>query len=584
MGRFLFSRFWLPLTVVLLTGFMHFPAGSGVAHAGETAAQAEAKSHFRTGLRLYKEGAYEAALVEFQESYRLGKRASALRNVAQCQRDLRDFAAAHGSLERLLAEHASGMERDERKDVARALSEVAQLTGFIEVKVSVAGAAVEVDGKALGESPLAGQVRANVGVHRIRATKAGYEPFEGSATVVAERNTAVDVNLLADIKTGHVLVRSRGETPVPVLVDGTQVGMTPWEGELPPGQHTIQLKSDTSSSEPLTVNVVLRSKHEVTLDALPEMGSVELRATPAGATILVDEAVVGRGSWTGDLLPGKHAVRVSYPGLQTQTIEIEVSRGRTLTRSVGLVPEPVAAASVAPPEKEEWDGLYLGLGLNVDVIGKAGEHPDCPDNSGGTCREMKPLGGALIARFGYSFGFIGPELVAGARFQMYEDSREFQDLLSHRVADSPYLPYAYERKEVFRSYDLGVYVGLGPRLATKGPVRLTVGTALGVNMRSFTMQRRVTNGTVDFSTSYTAPSLMFDAGVMLGSTPGAKAYVGFLGQADFPQSDVTATDHAYYEDVQRDGAPTFQGPAPVYKRASGTQFFFGPIVGVQFGH
>src|SRR5579872_2053643 len=51
----------------------------------------EAKRHFTVGNDLYHDGRYQDALVEFDASYRLGGRPSALRNAADCRRQLNEY-------------------------------------------------------------------------------------------------------------------------------------------------------------------------------------------------------------------------------------------------------------------------------------------------------------------------------------------------------------------------------------------------------------------------------------------------------------------------------------------------------------
>jgi len=70
---------------------------------------AEAKRHFDVGLRLFNEHATAQALVEFQQAYTLGNRASALRNIAQCQRDLQQFTEAYKSYALLKDKHSKDL-------------------------------------------------------------------------------------------------------------------------------------------------------------------------------------------------------------------------------------------------------------------------------------------------------------------------------------------------------------------------------------------------------------------------------------------------------------------------------------------
>jgi hypothetical protein len=59
------------------------------------AALAEAKKNFEVGLKLYKEGLLKEALAAFLAADKIVPRASVERNIGQCLRDLKDFAAAY---------------------------------------------------------------------------------------------------------------------------------------------------------------------------------------------------------------------------------------------------------------------------------------------------------------------------------------------------------------------------------------------------------------------------------------------------------------------------------------------------------
>ena len=125
------------------------------------------------GLKLYKEHAYNEALNEFEASYRTGGRPSALRNIGQCHRDLNHFAEAFDAYTQLLERHAAQLSGGEREALAHALEELAELSGAVAITSSEAQAAVELDGKPIGTTPLAGSKRVGLGVHHVIVTKFG---------------------------------------------------------------------------------------------------------------------------------------------------------------------------------------------------------------------------------------------------------------------------------------------------------------------------------------------------------------------------------------------------------------------------
>ena len=69
----------------------------------------EARRHFKSGTKLYRDGNYGGALAEFEEAYRLKPGAGSLQNVALSQKGLFRYSEAAGTLEQLLAAHRQSL-------------------------------------------------------------------------------------------------------------------------------------------------------------------------------------------------------------------------------------------------------------------------------------------------------------------------------------------------------------------------------------------------------------------------------------------------------------------------------------------
>ena len=72
---------------------------------GPDQATLDARRHFKSGTKLYRDGNYGGALAEFEEAYRLKPGAGSLQNVALSQKGLFRYAEAAATLEQLLAKH-----------------------------------------------------------------------------------------------------------------------------------------------------------------------------------------------------------------------------------------------------------------------------------------------------------------------------------------------------------------------------------------------------------------------------------------------------------------------------------------------
>jgi tetratricopeptide (TPR) repeat protein len=115
---------------------------------------------------------------------------------------------------------------------------------------------------------------------------------------------------------------------------------------------------------------------------------VTVLSTPDGSTVVLDDRPVGVTPWTGEILPGRHRLRVRREGFQEAASEFELSAHKALDVSVTLeavgapeTPDGPAAPAPAPgPEPAETEvapeggiGLatWVTLGLGVAALGGA---------------------------------------------------------------------------------------------------------------------------------------------------------------------------------------------------------------------
>lgn len=203
-------------------------ASPSVARAQSTdAATTAAKQHFDVGLEHYKAGRYAEALVEFEEANRLSPRESLQKNVAQTQRDLRDYAAAYESYDKLLKVYGSSMKAEDKSSAEKALDELATLTGEIAVFINAPGAVLSVDDRERGAPPMS--VRANVGAHKVAVRAPGYKPLEQSVDVKSRDKVAIN---------GPLVLNGAESAPAPAPAPSTiepppvapSVEIERWEG------------------------------------------------------------------------------------------------------------------------------------------------------------------------------------------------------------------------------------------------------------------------------------------------------------------------------------------------------------------
>jgi hypothetical protein len=562
------------------------------------AEEATAKRNFETGLKLFGEGAFAEALVAFEQSYRVAGRPSALRNIAQCHRNLKHFVEAYEAYEQMLAKHDAQIAAADKKTVQQALDELGVLTGTVTVDVNEADAEIEIDGKSVGRSPMTKPKRvAATGGHTVRVTKPTFARFEQTFTVDSQQNKKIEVKLELEKTTGRVVVREQSGRDAHVFIDGEDKGPAPWEGDVAAGEHTIQAKSARFASEPRKITVAAKERVDVALDAAPVQGRLRVTTVPASATIVVDGKTMGTGVWEGELAEGSHRIEVSLDGQTPQVREITLGRGQLVVQEIPIV------STIAFKSATVYPGFYVRFALfgHISPDGHPDEHVEPFTRNDGTL--VAQAGAAL--RIGRMWDWWGFEIVGVSGFE-------------HRHRD-----YAYDvrsssgsgfEKRRFTDVANGaaVFIGIGPRVTSKDDtVRFTFGIAPGVAFHGWGDPRRESNNdgsnnnptpdtgnrfvqigntgaqgstgsneTQKFAEAgYTTFGVVMDGGILLGATPGIKFFLGLQAWLDFAPTIVVGPDTT--TPIPNEA---FKQPGRGITLVQGTQFFVGPTLGLQFGH
>lgn len=211
------------------------------------------KQHMKNGVKLYQDGNFDAALVEFGAAYKAEAKASPLVNIALCQKGLFNYPKAIAALELALSKHADTMNAEDKKAAADAITEMRGLLAFVTVTVKPAAATLIVDGEDQPAGTASKPVALGPGTHRIGARLAGYATAEESVTVASgEKTRVVTLNLAPN--QGFLTVRG-DDAKTRIIIDQQPKGFGTWSGLLDPGTHTVQL--DKPGARPYEVHVLV---------------------------------------------------------------------------------------------------------------------------------------------------------------------------------------------------------------------------------------------------------------------------------------------------------------------------------------
>jgi hypothetical protein len=127
----------------------------------------QARRHFGQGLKLYKDGDFDAALVQFERAYAVKPNFKVLYNIAQCYFELHQYVEARDALSRYLKDGSGSIEAERQTSVQNDLNELQRRIAHLKLNVNVPGASVFVDGKKAGTTPLAAAIDVNEGQRTI---------------------------------------------------------------------------------------------------------------------------------------------------------------------------------------------------------------------------------------------------------------------------------------------------------------------------------------------------------------------------------------------------------------------------------
>jgi len=159
------------------------------------AQKAEARARYDRGLKLYDQGAYEAALVEMRRAYELAPAFKILYNLGLIHRQLNDHAAALDAFTQYLAEGSKKIDPKRHAEVEKHIADLRPLVATVTVQVDLEGAEVLVDDAVVGTSPLAAPITVNAGKRKVSAKIAGKPAATRVITVAGSDTVTVKLEL-----------------------------------------------------------------------------------------------------------------------------------------------------------------------------------------------------------------------------------------------------------------------------------------------------------------------------------------------------------------------------------------------------
>lgn len=555
-----------------------------------------AKAQLEAGERAMAARDYEGAIRAFESATSAGgsaqQAAAAALGVASALDALGREPEAYEAYDALLKEHRNTLARKPRADAEARLRALAQKTGYLSLRVREEGAAVEVDGKPWGLTPVPARVRVAAGPHRVRVQKSGFVTYDETVQVEPDGRPIVAIELSRETNSGRLVVREKRGEAIRVQVDGIDVGPAPWQGDLAPGPHDVAGRGGQLVAPQQRVEVEKGKTTEVELEATPFIARLEVRTSDGKGFILLDGKPVAEGEFAGDVSVGPHVLEVAREGYERYRKEIVLQDRQTFAETVTLKRLGVTLADAeAGSHERSGEGVYGGFGLVGGVVATGLNNElelRCARLGAHSCTTPSPLGGGVFGYLGYGWNPIGLEFMLGGLFDSAVHRAKFDGVSQENVSPLFSDP---ARDERFLFLRLG---GLGAArarfsLQTRA-LRVSAAVGVGLSYKIMQMERRATatDGSglrdpafVPDSVSYLSPGLSFDLSAQWRLTPTVALALGMFGWLENAGSDTRAAPDPNRVMVSQNRVVPIHTPG--YQLASATQLFLGPYLGMQFG-
>ena len=513
--------------------------------------------------------------------------------VANALYQLGRFGEAYEAYDQGQRDYGSKLAPADKTTAATRLKELTAKTGWLSVRVSESGAQVDLDGKALGTSPVPALVRVLVGSHEVRVSKAGFVSFSSRAEVAADGKAVVDATLVREATQGHIAVQA--SEPLRVTVDGVDVGATPWEGDVAAGPHEIGGHSSTASALSQQITLKPGERSAITLVVAATAAHLQVRTSDGKGLIYVDGVVKAEGAFAADVGPGPHSVLVTREGYERFEKALTLAPRDTWAETVTLKPVGGTGGEVKPGERA-FEGIYGGFGLaGLFEVGGQGTELEtrCDTLGASSCETPSPMGGGAFGYLGWTWNPVGFELMLGGSGDTVQQTAHFNGV-NHSGTVLPVSAPGRDEKFTFARF--GGLATLRVRASFQNDfVRGTVAGGLGVSYKQMLMKRETTatdntgrhDSYVPDGISYVSPAISLEGAVQLRISGAVAIALGLEMWADNASIWGTnaapqASGHVLANPNRPDVLPA-PIPTPQYHFASGSQIFLGPFLGMQFG-
>ena len=186
------------------------------------------------------------------------------------------------------------------------------------------------------------------GRHTYRVECENYVTKTGIVTINKNERFNLDVTL--EHAKGYLTVNYKPDG-TSIYVDDKLIGKTPLRVRIESGEHNLALKNDLYVDENQTVKIAPDGEISINgeLKRIPS-GYIKVKTNVRGASIFIDDKMVGKKRGLFEVPAGTHTVHISKPGLIEKTQVADVVAGKTY-KVISKEPLPKSTAAERREER-----------------------------------------------------------------------------------------------------------------------------------------------------------------------------------------------------------------------------------------
>ena len=188
---------------------------------------------------------------------------------------------------------------------------------------------------------------------------------------------------------GYINVTSEPENGAMVLVDGKNVGTTPYKsGIIKSGQHTVKIVKEMFNESEKVITVTDGNTTDVKIAMSAKFVNVTVQ-TDYESDIYIDNKKVGKGSWTGRLYDGDHIFEAKKASHRTSSKNARITLGKDekivipdplpIYGSLNVTSNPIGASIIVDGKDHGTTPMVINkvlIGKHSIKIDKKGCNPE----------------------------------------------------------------------------------------------------------------------------------------------------------------------------------------------------------------